>query len=480
MKDYLRFPLLLILALASAAAFAAQKGSERAVGGPTATERAADMASLHAQLDASSPARVNQHFIDLSSDDLDVIAQPGVDDTGLFRVGLAKDVQLPLSRRAGDVEIIGVGSTVRLNIQVNGGTLYAWDAHGTAHSYTQSGWTHSFEGTVRVRATGAATVTQVGLINLAGSQTDAFCDYNASCVQNASCASVPPAIAAASDAVGHMLFPQGAYFYICSGALIADSDDSSQIPYFLTANHCISRNNVAKNLEVYFQYTAACNSSCGAYARPDTPNTLGATVVSTSRTGDYTLLQLDEPAPSGSVFLGWNDSPVANSNGTALYRLSHPKGAPQAYSEHEVDTSRVTCSSWPRGNWIYSSDIYGATEGGSSGSAVLNADGEIVGQLSGGCGYDVNNVCNAAENATVDGAFAAYYADVADILGDGGGDPPPPPPPGGCTDNDGDGYCAEDDDCDDSNSHVHPGHPDKGGRWGRDGLDNDCNGIIDG
>ena len=53
-------------------------------------------------------------------------------------------------------------------------------------------------------------------------------------------------------------------------------------------------------------------------------------------------------------------------------------------------------------------------------------------------------------------------------------------PTGGCTDNDGDGWCIEDGDCDDNDRHVNPGHNDSGGRWGRDGVDNDCNGIIDG
>lgn len=58
-----------------------------------------------------------------------------------------------------------------------------------------------------------------------------------------------------------------------------------------------------------------------------------------------------------------------------------------------------------------------------------------------------------------------------------GGEPPPPP---GCTDNDADGVCVEDDDCDDANPDVYPGHNDTKGKWGRDGVDNDCNGIIDG
>ncbi len=47
-------------------------------------------------------------------------------------------------------------------------------------------------------------------------------------------------------------------------------------------------------------------------------------------------------------------------------------------------------------------------------------------------------------------------------------------------DNDGGGVCVEDGDCDDNNAHIYPGHPDKGCRWGKDGLVNDCNGTIDG
>jgi len=50
---------------------------------------------------------------------------------------------------------------------------------------------------------------------------------------------------------------------------------------------------------------------------------------------------------------------------------------------------------------------------------------------------------------------------------------------GDCTDADGDGWCVEDGDCDDTNPNVNPGMKDKG-KTGRDGLDNDCNGIIDG
>lgn len=245
-----------------------------------------------------------------------------------------------------------------------------------------------------------------------------FCSFNEPCIEDASCYN-NSAVNDAKDAVAHMQWISGPWIYMCSGGLMADTDDSSQIPYFLTANHCISKSKDAAALECYFQFkTSSCGGDCydpvGAV-----PRTLGADVLSSNRSSDYTLMQLWEAAPSGSAFLGWTSAPVAYSNGADLYRISHPMGAPQAYSYHQVDTSAGVCSSWPRGDWIYSRDIVGATEGGSSGSPVVNSSGQVVGQLSGGCGTNVGDVCDSENNATVDGAFAAYFANVSQWL-----DPP--------------------------------------------------------
>src|SRR5439155_14805632 len=98
---------------------------------------------------------------------------------------------------------------------------------------------------------------------------------------------------------------------------------------------------------------------------------LGSTIKVTGTGGDFTLLQLNQAPPSGSVFLGWNNAPIANTNNAALYRISHPAWAPQAYSAGHVDTSAPTCTSWPRGERIYSRTTTAGTEGGSSGSPVL-------------------------------------------------------------------------------------------------------------
>ena len=251
------------------------------------------------------------------------------------------------------------------------------------------------------------------------------CDYNASCVESAACTS-SSVVNEAEDAVALMLYRSGGSYYICSGGLINDDDTSNNLPLFLTANHCIRRDREASSLENFFQFKSdACGNTdeCEWTLSnlPDTPRTIGSSIVSTGTAADYTLLRLAQAAPNGSAFLGWNATPVAFTNGFDLYRISHPGGAPQSYSRHDVDAGAPTCSSWPRGPRIYSRDAVGATEGGSSGSPVVNTAGEIVGQLSGACGTALNDECNTEDNATVDGAFASYFGAVEQFLDPDGG-----------------------------------------------------------
>jgi hypothetical protein len=258
------------------------------------------------------------------------------------------------------------------------------------------------------------------------------CSDNADCLVDVNCVNTGPA-EPAEDAVAKMEWIQGIFIYTCSGGLLADTDSDTQIPYFLTANHCLSSSN--SSLETFFNYTT---DSCKGYCpdnllNSDTPpsaSTIGATVVATGNAGDFTLLTLDEAPPAGAVFLGWNNAPVADMDGASLYRISNPNFGPQVYSGQVVDTASPQCTGWPRGERIYSKDIKGATMGGSSGSPVLNSASEVVGQLSGCCGYDCGNVCDWVLNWTVDGALAFYWDSVSEFL-----DPQP--------------ECAIDEECDD-------------------------------
>jgi lysyl endopeptidase len=261
--------------------------------------------------------------------------------------------------------------------------------------------------------------SQRDMNNLAG--VEALCSFNADCVEDAECydSSDWGAIEDARLAIAHMQFVEGPWIYICTGGLLADTVTSSQIPYFLTANHCLSTESIADTLECYWQFwTSSCGGACYNPVGV-VPRTVGAALLSTNSVGDYTLLLLDESPPAGSVYLGWYNTAVAFDHGYQLYRISHPQGAPQAFSRHQVDTTKITCSGWPRGERIYSHDLIGATEGGSSGSPVLNATGQVVGQLTGACGYNLNDPCDSESNGTVDGAFAYYSAAIMPWLDPG-------------------------------------------------------------
>jgi V8-like Glu-specific endopeptidase len=242
----------------------------------------------------------------------------------------------------------------------------------------------------------------------------AFCAFNASCITNASCNAMPAAITSARNGVAHLQFVVGGGTYICSGGLLNDTVAATTIPYFITANHCFSTQAQTNSLEAYFKFSTNCGSAC---YNPDgvVPRMLGGTLLRTNTQSDYTFLRLAGALPAGSTLLGWNSAAVANTAGTALYRISHPKGAPQAYSRHSVNTTAGTCGGWPRGRWIYSNDTLGATEGGSSGSPVMNVNGQVVGQLSGACGATPATPCDG-DDRTVDGAFANYYNNVRNWL----------------------------------------------------------------
>lgn len=253
--------------------------------------------------------------------------------------------------------------------------------------------------------------------------TKAFCSYNEACIENAACVT-SSAVADARQAVASILFQSGSSFFICTGGLLADTA-GSQTPYFLTANHCISSSGEASSLETFFDYITTCSNPDCSQPYGNTGDTVGSTILSGSSNTDHTLLQLSSnpvTADGTVAYMGWNSTAVANSDGTNLFRISHPAGAPQAYSEHSVDTSAGTCRTLPRGDFIYSRDTFGGIEGGSSGSPVVDGNGDVVGQLFGICGTNVNDACDHASNATVDGAFAAYFSSVAEFLDpDGGG-----------------------------------------------------------
>jgi hypothetical protein len=244
------------------------------------------------------------------------------------------------------------------------------------------------------------------------------CADNSPCLVDVNCVNTGPA-APAEDAVAKMEWIAGQYIYTCTGGLLADTDPGTQIPYFLTANHCFSSS--IGNLETFFNYTTdSCNGTCPNSVvfggTPPPASTIGITVEATGSKGDFTLATLDQAPPAGATFLGWNNTPIAYTNGVNLYRISNANFGPQVYSDYDVDADTGTCAQWPRGERIYSVNLTGSTMGGSSGSPVVNSAGEVVGQLSGCCGYNCADDCDFANNWTVDGALAYYWDSVSEFL----------------------------------------------------------------
>jgi len=242
---------------------------------------------------------------------------------------------------------------------------------------------------------------------------DGVTTHAAACLVDATCASWSFR-QSAQLAVARLSFVEGQFSYLCTGGLLADTTNS-QTPYLLTADHCgLGSQSVASTLQAGFDYkSASCNGGAGIAAVVN-----GATVRATSALSDFTLLQLPS-VPAGRVFYGWDAAPATVGEDTVLFRVSHPGGLPQKYSESEVVIANIAylCGDAPPSSFIYSTPTYGTTEGGSSGAPVLASSGgtfKVVGQLLGLCGDDIP--CSYSSYNTLDGAFSTSYQSICQWL----------------------------------------------------------------
>jgi hypothetical protein len=238
---------------------------------------------------------------------------------------------------------------------------------------------------------------------------DMSCNMDAECFTSSDF----PAIETARHAIALIEFVDSGFAGQCTGELLNDSA-SDGIPYMLTANHCISTPGGAQSLQAWFDYyTPSCNAPEPALGPQ--PTAIGATLLATgdaNTSSDFTFMQLDN-LPSGRTFLGWDASAADVPNGTVLYRLSQPEGETQNYNTTQVDTSDPQCSPTFAPDFISSNLLVGGTFDGSSGSAAMLSNGDVVGQLYGGCGS--NDDCSP-QQYTVDGAFSHSYPSLAPYL----------------------------------------------------------------
>ncbi|MBW2255457.1 MAG: trypsin-like peptidase domain-containing protein [Deltaproteobacteria bacterium] len=426
---------------------------------------AQDDDSLHEWLVQEEAATGDVMRIQVTQDDLDEVY---TNDEPRLAVGLSKDLDVSIDFKAhggirmttpgfvwtGIVESAGAAA-MRVEFTdfslPDGASLYLYDDYGqVVGPYLDDGpldngsfWSHTVNSDrVYLQLRYEGLDTEYGLhetrlhIGEVGHMDRAFASYrsapsaeasnlcpdpfwadNAVCVLDAETATTSwGAFDAARDATALYYFMERRSWYICSGGLIAgDTPD----PFFLTANHCVSKSRVASTVEAHFHYNNIVeyegHEPCDG---PISDPVLGATLLTAGTAGDYSLLKLSGK-PVTAAAMPWNRDGLVHDQ--MVYRISHPGGAPQAYSSAKVDRNNEWCTTLQSPEFFYSQIAVGATEGGSSGSPVYNGSGEIVGQLYGKCGSDLGNVCNVDANRIVDGDISSYDTALIPFIGEPGG-----------------------------------------------------------
>lgn len=206
------------------------------------------------------------------------------------------------------------------------------------------------------------------------------------------------------DATARILVRVGANQGWCTGSLINNARQDGT-PYFLTAEHCgiTSTGSLASAGDFnqwvfYFNYQASACANPGS--EPNAPTITGALVRANSNdnggnTGsDMLLLELNTTPPSNynGYYAGWDRSTTAPGSG---YGIHHPAGDIKKISSfsaaaRSVSYSGIVANTHWELNWVSTASGHGVTEGGSSGSALFNSAGLIVGSLTGG-GASCNN-----------------------------------------------------------------------------------------
>lgn len=244
------------------------------------------------------------------------------------------------------------------------------------------------------------------------------CMVDVKCINNPS-----QAFNIARNAVAGMVFEVDGGSSVCSGTLINDSDDTTQVPYFFSAAHCFTTQAVANSLVTLFFYEA---SGCSSRQEDTTTRQLsgGAQVLYADEPSDVLLLRLNSPAPGGASFVGWDSTPVAV--GAPITVIHHPAGDAKKVTQGAVIS--LAGSTLASGQFIQAAYSVGATEGGSSGSALLTlgANGYALrgGLLGGSSACELTGTDDEGNSDDYSRFDLAFPALRQFLQGGGGGNPP--------------------------------------------------------
>lgn len=205
--------------------------------------------------------------------------------------------------------------------------------------------------------------------------TAASCQEDVTCIPNPSVA-----YQNAVRSTARLSYVENGQSYVCTGTLLSDGDQSSEAPYILTAAHCIDSATAAATVVSFWNFEAR---TCGAKSASDYIQvTGGARLLHTNAGSDVTLLMLNQLAPAGAYFAGWDPNPPqAGESGISLH---HPRG-----DLKKVSVAQLLGTSATGGSANFSSVAWlsGTTEPGSSGAGLFTLSGNeyrLRGTLLGG------------------------------------------------------------------------------------------------
>ncbi len=227
-----------------------------------------------------------------------------------------------------------------------------------------------------------------------------------------------PEIDAAQKPVARLLFISGGFQYVCTGELIAGSNNSTLI----TNNHCIDTQTETNSLQAKFNHQ---KTTCGGATNATTTDYAGGTFLKTNtekKRGnkgglDYTLLTLQ-----GNPEATWGEITATNSTmnpvaiNDLIWFIQHPGGNQKkiGYWEDAAHTSRCKVNAVGA---TYGQSAVGSqtgyacdSEGGSSGSAITDpATGRAIALHHYG-GVSSNPCLNSGT------AFSRICADAGSLL----------------------------------------------------------------
>ncbi len=196
---------------------------------------------------------------------------------------------------------------------------------------------------------------------------------------------------------------------LCTGTLVNNVREDGT-PYFLTADHCLGNTNDGAGASFngsgwsfgfdWFTTTPDCATFANTTG-PLNPTRVisGAVLRANRRTSDVALFELNQTPPASwdLYYAGWNNSTTAS---TAQLSMHHPSGDIMKLARNDQTVTTINAQNTGIICWRIADWDYGVTEGGSSGSCLIDPNGRIVGQLLGGF---------AACNGTVDNGTEDWY-----------------------------------------------------------------------